>query len=280
MYLEQDSANAANRFLVIKALKENYQTNSYTSGRIKTQNKYSFTYGKVEMKAKLPQGQGIWPAFWMLGDNITTIGWPNSGEVDIMEFVGKTPTNVYGTLHGPGYSGGTGIGTSYTYPAGFVNDFHTYAIEWEPNVVRWYFDGTLFQTRTIEDLSGKQWVFDHNYFLLLNLAVGGEWPGGPDATTVFPQKYTVDYVRVYQRAGGVYPPQVVRNITTIQATNGQFVSAENYNNGLLTPNRATASTWEKFELISAGTDKVALLALMNVKYVSAGTGGERTAYSE
>ncbi|MCL6457689.1 MAG: family 16 glycosylhydrolase, partial [Gorillibacterium sp.] len=273
VYLEQDPADANNRLLVLKAIKENYEGSSYTSGRIKTQDKYSFTYGRVEMKAKLPQGQGIWPAFWMLGDDITTAGWPNCGEIDIMEFVGKTPTNVYGTIHGPDYSGGGGIGTSFTYPAGFTNSFHTYAIEWEPNVIRWYFDGQLFQVRTVDDLSGRTWVFNHNHFILLNLAVGGEWPGGPDATTIFPQKYLIDYVRVYQRQGGVYPPPVVRNITSIQAVNGQYVSADNYNNSLLTPNRVAASTWEKFEEINAGNGKIALLALMNYKYVTAGAGG-------
>jgi|GEM_PF-1338986 len=273
VYLEQDPADANNRFLVIKALQESYGNRNYTSGRIKTQGKYSFKYGKIEMRAKLPQGQGIWPAFWMLGDNIDTAGWPNSGEIDIMEFVGHTPTNVYGTIHGPGYSGGTSLGTSFTYPAGFSSAFHTYGIEWEPNVIRWYFDGQLFQTRTIDDLAGRTWPFDHNFFILLNLAVGGEWPGAPNASTVFPQKYSVDYVRVYQREGGVYPPAPVRNIVSIQAANNQFVSADNYNNSLLTASRLTASTWEKFELIDVGGGKVALLALMNYKYASAGAGG-------
>ncbi|MCD1257275.1 family 16 glycosylhydrolase [Paenibacillus athensensis] len=273
VYLEQDPGNASNRYLVIKAQKENYGGQSYTSGRIKTQGKYSFTYGKVEMRAKLPQGQGIWPAFWMLGDDITTVGWPNSGEVDIMEFVGSTPNNVYGTIHGPGYNGAGGIGTSYTYGSGFSNDFHTYGIEWEPNVIRWYFDGQLYQTRTLDDLSGRTWVFDHNFFILLNLAVGGDWPGGPNASTVFPQKYTVDYVRVYQRAGGVYPTLPARSITTLQGPNGQYVSADNYNNLLLTANRGTASTWEKFEIKDAGSGKIALLALTNDKYVTTGSGG-------
>ncbi len=273
VYMEQDPADANNRFLVIKAQQENFGNRNYTSGRIKTQGKYSFTYGKVEMRAKLPQGQGIWPAFWMLGDNIDTVSWPNSGEVDIMEFVGQTPTNVYGTLHGPDYSGGGGIGASRSYAPGFSNDFHTYGIEWEPNIVRWYFDGQLFQTRTIDDLSGKKWVFDHNFFLLLNLAVGGEWPGAPNASTVFPQKYTIDYVRVYQREGGVYPPLPARTITTLQAANGQYVCADNYNGSLLTASRQTASTWEKFDVVDAGSGKIALRALMNYKFASAGAGG-------
>lgn len=274
VYLEQDSNNAANRYLVIKAIKEAYGGNQYTSGRIKTQDKFNFKYGKVEMRAKLPYGQGIWPAFWMLGENINSVSWPNCGEVDIMEFVGQTPTKVYGTIHGPGYNGAGGLGAWHEYPAGFSDSFHTYAIEWEPNVIRWYFDGQLFQTRTIDDLNGRQWVFDHNFFLLLNCAVGGAWPGSPDASTVFPQKYCIDYVRVYQREGGVYPPAAPRNIATLKSvSNNQFVCADNYNNMLLSANRAAASTWEMFEQKDLGNGNIALLALMDYKYVSAGAGG-------
>lgn len=274
VYLEQDSNNAANRYLVIKAIKEAYSGSQYTSGRIKTQDKFNFKYGKVEMRAKLPYGQGIWPAFWMLGDNISSVSWPDCGEVDIMEYVGQTPTKVYGTIHGPGYNGAGGLGAWHEYPAGFSDSFHTYAIEWEPNVIRWYFDGQLFQTRTIDDLNGRQWVFDHNFFLLLNCAVGGAWPGSPDASTVFPQKYCIDYVRVYQREGGVYPPATPRNIATLKSvSNNQFVCADNYNNMLLSANRPAASTWEMFEQKDLGNGNIALLALMDYKYVSAGAGG-------
>lgn len=274
VYLEQDPNNPDNRFLVIKALKEAYGGSQYTSGRIKTQGKFSFQYGKVEMRAKLPYGQGIWPAFWMLGDDITTVNWPNCGEVDIMEFVGSTPTKTYGTIHGPGYNGGGGLGAWHDYPAGFTNDFHTYAIEWEPNVFRWYFDGQMYQTRTVDDLAGRQWVFAHNFFILLNQAVGGAWPGNPDASTVFPQKYTVDYVRVYQREGGVYPTPTPRNLLTMKSqSSNQFTCADNYNNMLLAADRAAASTWETFEQKDLGNGNVAFIALMDYKYVSAGSGG-------
>lgn len=274
VYMEQDPNNANNRFLVIKAIQEAYGGNQYTSGRIKTQGKFSFQYGKVEMRAKLPYGQGIWPAFWMLGDDIGSVGWPNCGEVDIMEFVGSTPTKTYGTIHGPAYDGAGGLGAWHDYPAGFTNDFHTYSIEWEPNVFRWYFDGQLFQTRTVEDLAGRQWVFAHNFFLLLNCAVGGAWPGSPDASTVFPQKYTVDYVRVYQREGGVYPTPTPRYIANIRSvSNNQYACADNYNSMLLSANRAAASTWEMFEQKDLGNGNVAFIAMMNYKYVSAGAGG-------
>jgi len=173
----------------------------YTSARIKTKVKFEQAYGRFEARLKLPYGQGIWPAFWMLGANIDTVSWPACGEIDIMENIGREPSIVHGTLHGPGYSGASGVGAAYTLSAGrFADDFHTFAVEWEPNVIRWYVDGQLYQTRTPSDLpAGSQWVFDHPFFMLLNVAVGGHWPGSPDATTVFPQTMLVDYVRVYRR---------------------------------------------------------------------------------
>ena len=194
--------------LVIKALKETFTgsdgiSRNYTSARLLTRNKFTQAYGRFEARIKIPYGQGIWPAFWMLGDNISTAGWPNCGEIDIMENIGKEPSIVHGTFHGPGYSGGNGIGAAYTLSNGqkFSDDFHTFAVEWEPNVVRFYVDGLLYRTQTPADLpAGKSWVFDHPFFIILNVAVGGGWPGNPDSTTVFPQKMLIDYVRVYQRA--------------------------------------------------------------------------------
>lgn len=194
--------------LVIKALKENFTgpdsiTRNYTSARLLTKNKFSQVYGRFEARIKVPYGQGIWPAFWMLGDNIDTARWPNCGEIDIMETIGKVPSIVHGTLHGPGYSAGSGISAVYSLPGGerFSDDFHAFAVEWEPNVMRFYVDGLLYKTRTPADLPpGTKWVFDHPFFIILNVAVGGIWPGNPDATTVFPQQMLVDYVRVYQRS--------------------------------------------------------------------------------
>ena len=194
--------------LVIKALKESLIgsdgiSRNYTSARLLTRNKFTQTFGRFEARIKLPFGQGIWPAFWMLGDNIGTSGWPNCGEVDVMENIGREPSIVHGTFHGPGYSGAGGVSASYTLTNGkkFSDDFHTFAVEWEPNVMRFYVDGLLYKTRTPADLpAGTTWVFDHPFFIILNLAVGGTWPGNPDATTVFPQAMQVDYVRVYQRA--------------------------------------------------------------------------------
>jgi beta-glucanase (GH16 family) len=194
--------------LVITAIRESlgkryrcwYGECQYTSARLKTQGRFEQAYGRFEARIRVPFGQGIWPAFWMLGNNIQTAGWPACGEIDIMEHIGREPYNVYGTIHGPGYSGAAGIGAPYTLTAGrFTDDFHVFAVEWEPNQIRWYVDGNLYQTRTPADLPpGSAWVFDHPHFMILNLAVGGYWPGDPDSTTVFPQKLYVDYVRVYR----------------------------------------------------------------------------------
>ena len=194
--------------LVITAIKETYTgpdniTRGYTSARLLTKNKFTQMYGRFEARIKVPYGQGIWPAFWMLGDDIDTAGWPRCGEIDIMEHIGKQPSIAHGTLHGPGYSGADGITASYTLASSrkFSDKYHVFAVEWEPKVIRFYVDGRLYKTRTPADLpQGKVWVFNHPFFLILNVAVGGVWPGNPDATTVFPQKMQVDYVRVYQRS--------------------------------------------------------------------------------
>jgi beta-glucanase (GH16 family) len=174
----------------------------YTSARLITRGKFTQAFGRFEARIKIPAGQGMWPAFWLLGADIGKVGWPACGEIDIMENIGRAPAVVRGTIHGPGYSGDKGLGADYTLPAGrrFADDFHTYAVEWEPKAVRWYVDGQLYETRTPNDLpAGARWVYDHPFFLILNVAVGGAWPGSPDATTIFPQTMTVDYVRVYRR---------------------------------------------------------------------------------
>ncbi|HQH38926.1 MAG TPA: CIA30 family protein [Anaerolineae bacterium] len=172
---------------------------AYTSARLLTNGKFDFTYGRAEARLKLPYGQGIWPAFWSLGSNFGEVGWPTSGEIDIMENIGKEPNTVHGTVHGPGYSGGSGIGGGYTYTEALSANYHLYAIEWEPDEIRWYIDDTQYFTLTHAMLpAGAPWVFDHPFFLIMNVAVGGYWPGYPDETSVFPQTMSVDYVRVSQ----------------------------------------------------------------------------------
>ncbi len=188
--------------LVITARRENpanyqcwYGTCQYTSARLNTAGKFTAQYGHVEARIKVPRGQGMWPAFWMLG---TPVNWPDSGEIDIMENVGFEPSMVHGTIHGPGYSGAGGIGAAYSLPNGqaFADAFHTFAVDWAPDSITWSVDGNVYQRRTPADLGGRAWVFNKPFFLILNLAVGGYWPGDPDGSTVFPQQMVVDHVTV------------------------------------------------------------------------------------
>jgi beta-glucanase (GH16 family) len=185
--------------LVIRALEA--APGEYTSARLKTEGKFTVRHGRIEARLKLPYGQGIWPAFWMLGVRVHELGWPAGGEIDIMEMIGREPGTVHGTLHGPGYSGGGGISGKFTLPAGerLHEAYHVFAVEWSPGKIVWMLDGVPYLTRTAADLpAGSRWVFDDGpCFLLLNVAVGGHWPGYPDASTRFPQEMRIDYVRVY-----------------------------------------------------------------------------------
>ncbi|HUC53358.1 MAG TPA: glycoside hydrolase family 16 protein [Candidatus Cybelea sp.] len=178
-------------------------TRDYTSARLKTEGLFNQAYGRFEARIKIPAGQGMWPAFWMLGNNIGSVGWPKCGEIDIMENVGKEPGTVHGSLHGPSTSGPTSDATlSFSLPAGqnFADSFHLYAIEWQPGLVSFFVDSNLYATfRQSQWPAGGTWVFDHPFFIILNVAVGGSWPGSPDSTTIFPQQMLVDYVRAYTK---------------------------------------------------------------------------------
>jgi len=186
--------------LVITAKEQDMGGKKYTSARLKTQGIKTFTYGRIEARMKISQGQGLWPAFWMLGEDIADNPWPACGEIDIMENVGKEPNIIHATLHGPGYSGGEGPTKQYMLSAPVASAFHVFAVEWEPNTIRWYVDDTLYSTKTKSDIpSSASWVYDHPFFIIMNLAVGGSWPGNPDGTTTFPQQLQVDYVRVCQK---------------------------------------------------------------------------------
>jgi beta-glucanase (GH16 family) len=194
--------------LVITAQKETYAgsdgvTRNYTSARLKTQGLFSQAYGRFEARIKIPAGQGMWPAFWMLGNDIGTVGWPKCGEIDIMENIGKQPGTVHGSLHSSSTVAQTSdVSAPFSLPAGqnFADDFHLYAVEWETGIIRFYVDSNLYATFTQSQWpAGGAWSFDHPFFILLNVAVGGNWPGSPDATTVFPQQMLVDYVRVYTK---------------------------------------------------------------------------------
>lgn len=197
--------------LIIRAQKEvksfsvNGQdyTTDYTSARLITEGKFSVSYGKIEARMKVPSGQGFWPAFWMLGDDIGEVGWPACGEIDILEYIGSKPTEVHGTVHGP-ITGGPGIHQKIDTGIDMSLDFHTYAIEWDEDEVEFYVDGLLYHVVNKDEVDLEQgpteWVFDHPHFLILNLAVGGTWPGAPNSETVFPSQLEVDYVRVYKDA--------------------------------------------------------------------------------
>lgn len=212
-YYTNSTANAyldGRGALVIKAVKLTPPLNlscwygpcQYTSARLVTKGKFEQKYGRFEARIKIPRGQGMWPAFWMLGNDIDSAGWPACGEIDIMENIGREPAVVHGTIHGPGHSGANAVSSSYSLAnsAAFADDFHVYATEWSENAIRFYVDGNLYKTITPADLpAGAQWVYDHPFFIILNFAVGGAWPGSPDATSVFPQTMLIDYVRVYKR---------------------------------------------------------------------------------
>ncbi len=198
--------------LVITAQKERTSapsglTREYTSARLKTQTLFSQAYGRFEARIKIPTGRGIWPAFWMLGDDISTANWPRCGEIDIMENIGKEPDAVHASIHGPPDSASgkptADLTTKFSLPGDpkLADDFHLYAVEWDPNELRFFIDQTNFATFTRKQWPGNApWPFDHKFFLILNLAVGGKWPGNPNNSTVFPEQMLVDYVRVYARA--------------------------------------------------------------------------------
>ncbi|WP_448620050.1 glycoside hydrolase family 16 protein [Geodermatophilus sp. URMC 65] len=209
-----DTANAAldgNGHLAITARRDTsgvhtcwYGPCTYTSARLTTLGTFSPQYGRIEARIRLPHGRGMWPAFWMLGANGAEVGWLNGGEIDIMENVGHDMRTVFGSLHGPGPRyGKNGLTAAYRLPGGasFADDFHTFAVTWAPDTISWFVDGHRYQTRTPADTGSDGWVFNHPFFLVLNLAVGGTWPGDPDTRTPFPQSMLVDYVRIYEPAG-------------------------------------------------------------------------------
>jgi beta-glucanase (GH16 family) len=194
----RNSSLTGNSQLAITVHKEEKDGKQYTSARIKTQGKVELpAYGRYEASIALPSGTGIWPAFWMLGSDFKDHpDWPQSGEIDIMEYVGKDPNKVFGTVHGPGYAGGASIGNSTTLQN--PGAFHTYAVEWSPNLIVWYLDGREYHRVTPDSLGGRPWRFDYPYFIILNVAVGGNFGGPVGPETTFPQTMLVDYVRVYE----------------------------------------------------------------------------------
>lgn len=205
--LEYDTARPENASLdgagdlVITARQESWQGQSYTSARINTLGHFEQAGGRFEARMRMPSGRGTWPAFWLLGSDFPTAGWPGCGEIDVMEYRGQEPTVLHGSLHGPGYSGGSALTTAYDVPGAPMDSaFHVYAVDWTSSKITWSVDGRDYFAVTPNDVPrGGTWVFNHAFFVILDFAVGGNFVGPPDAGTTFPQRFVVDYVRVYKK---------------------------------------------------------------------------------
>ncbi|MEV0136551.1 ricin-type beta-trefoil lectin domain protein [Dactylosporangium sp. NPDC050688] len=203
---------------------------AYTSARIFTKKLFEQRYGRFEMRTKFPVGgKGIWPSMFMLGNNIDEVDWPESGEIDVVEYVGSKPGQALGTIHGPGYNGGGGVGAAYDLPNGavFGDDFHLFAVDWTADSITWSVDNVVYSRKTAADLRGNRWVFDHPFYILLNFAVGGQLPGSPDGGTPFPQMMVVDYVRAYATPGArdADPDPTTEPSETTAASPGPSASA-------------------------------------------------------
>ncbi|MBK9336991.1 MAG: glycoside hydrolase family 16 protein [Lewinellaceae bacterium] len=199
-YYRAENSWVADGVLTLEARQENYQGYNYTSAKIHTQNKFSFKYGRVDIRAQLPKGQGIWPALWMLGKNISSVGWPASGEIDIMEMIGGQgrDNQSHGTIHWDQNGTKADMGKSYTLSQGiFADEFHVFSLVWDDQEISWLVDDQKFLTADITSTALSE--FQQEFWLIFNVAVGGNWPGSPNATTQFPQRMTVDYVRVFQK---------------------------------------------------------------------------------
>jgi beta-glucanase (GH16 family) len=266
--------------LVIRARRD--AAGTWTSARMLTRGKFSVQYGRIEARMRLTVGHGLWPAFWMLGTDIGTVGWPRCGEIDVMEWVNNYgPSVTSSALHGPGYSGAGNIGVQSGFPNGTRIDdpgYHIYGVIWSPGQIQFYRDSVTNITRTLTPANlpaGTTWAYDHPFFLLLNQAVGGNWFPGPDGTTPPVNDVLVDYVRVYQRTTA--PPGGMVGIRA--SANNTFVAAENAGASPLVANRTTVGAWEQFRVVDNGDGTISLQAVVNGLYVTAdpGNGGRLVA---
>ena len=256
-YYQSANATVSNGNLVITARQQSVGGSAYTSARMNTSGKFTAQYGRIEARIKLPLGQGLWPAFWMLGANIGSVGWPQCGEIDIMEHV-NTDNLIYGTMHW-NLNGHVSYGSNTsTTPA----DYHVYAVEWTPNSINWYVDNTLYVTGNIAGNINNTGAFHNPFFIILNMAVGGDFPGSTVNTGALPASMYVDYVRVYSAIP-------VGQTITLKGSNGLYVSGENGTTAM-NCNRTTAQAWEQFLVVDAGNGKVALQSMS--KYVSSENG--------
>lgn len=265
-----DPACADGRALQIQVTSDG--AGQYRSARIDTAARVAFRYGYIEARIKVPAGKGLWPAFWMLGDDLGRVGWPGCGEIDIMEHLGREPSVVHGSFHGPSDKGDCYLTSTATLPNAkrFADGYHLFALQWSPDSATCLVDGVPYETRRPADLRpGAQWVFNHPFFFILNLAVGGGDAGAPDADTVFPQAMRVDYIRIYQRSA----PPVGRTVRLKSLANYQYLS--------LTPGGALVAAGgndgERFAVVDEGKTKVALRCLSTGGYVGVGADGTVTA---
>ncbi len=205
-WYSQNNVVVSNNTLKITAKRETVQNRNYTSGRIRTLSKSDIKYGRIEARMKMPVGQGIWPAFWMLPTDYVYGGWPQSGEIDILEYLGHDRATILGTIHyGMPWPNNSYSSKTFTLTEGGFNEgFHNYVLEWTENDIKWFIDGYLYSTKTRSDVGSSRWPFDQKFHFLLNMAVGGILPGNPNGSTVFPQTFEVDYVRVYDLVGSPY----------------------------------------------------------------------------
>jgi len=238
--------------------------NSYTSARMITQGKFNFQYGFVEARLRMTYSQGIWPAFWMLGSNIDSVGWPQCGEADVMENIGSVPTTNWGSLHATNFN----ASQTFVLPSNQVYNsaYHLFQSSWSPNNFTFYVDDTPYHTQTVNQ--DAAWPFNEQMFFILNVAVGGNFPGNPNGTTVFPQNLLADYIRIYRLTG----PTSNEVVSLFSTANSKFVSAENAGANPLDCNRTAASTWEQFLVVDLGSNEVALLSQANGEYVTVSSG--------
>jgi len=261
-YYQADNAAVTGGNLVITARQQSVGGQPYTSAKLTSYGKYTPTYGRIEARMKLPMVQGTWPAFWMLGTNIGSVGWPQCGEIDIMEHV-NTSTSILGTMHWNA-GGHVQYGSSTTTTPG---DFHVYAVEWDNSSIRWYVDNTLYVTGNIANNINNTGAFHLPFFIILNLAVGGDLPGSTVNNGALPTSMYVDYVRVYSMNTTSAPP--IGQTITLKGSNGLYVSGEDGTQAM-TCTRTTAQAWEQFLVVDAGNGKIALQS-MN-QYVSSENG--------
>ena len=263
-YYQASNATVTGGNLVITAKNQSVGGQPFTSAKLQTSGKFSTTYGRIEARIKVPAFQGSWPAFWMLGTNIGSVGWPSCGEIDILEQV-NTSNTILGTMHWNGGSGHVQYGSSTTTT---LSDFHVYAVEWDTNSIKWFVDNTLYVTGNIQNNINNTGAFHNPFYIILNLAVGGDLPGQTVNTGALPSNMLVDYVRVYTTASGGSGPPIGQTIT-LKGFNNQYVSGENGTQAM-NCNRPTASAWEQFLVVDGGAGKIELKSMG--KFVSSENG--------